>query len=612
MSISYENRKVVFRWTYWFMLFNWLLAMGIGSLYLNVTQFPDDVLSRLFLLLSFPTHFFTVSLTSFLLVMLGGFFWPKKRLVIPAAVMAGLVMSVLLLIDAGVFSLYRFHLNGMVLNLVMSGVAVEVLSLTWGTWVTFLLFVVGVLLLEIFIAKWLWRRADRLKFGGHVFCVLVVLFLTANFIHAWADYVHYAPVTRIVRMLPAFKPLTMRAHMERLGFVPLKQEAGMGQVDSGSGLLYPLEKLQFKGPAKPYNLMIIVIDSWRFDMLSPITTPNIWKFAAGSTVFEQHYSAGNATRFGIFSLLYGLYGTYWHSFLAEQRGPVLISELNKRAYEMGIFASAPLTSPEFDLTVFKDVNETLKKTTNGDQPVDRDLEITRNMVNFINKTKENQPFFGFLFYDAPHAKQFPKSFALNKPYIDNLNYLTLNKNQDPQPIINTYKNSLRFVDSSVAEVLAALQRKGKLDNTVVLITGDHGEEFNDLKLGYWGHNGNFAQYQTRTPLVLHFPGQTPHQYNHLTTHLDVVPTLMRDMFGATTAPSKYSNGTYLTDTHSRQFVLVSTWASFAMVEPKRICIVENRGSTEIVDCNYTLLNGETLNPQFSKTAIEEMGKFYKH
>ncbi|MFZ4855528.1 MAG: sulfatase-like hydrolase/transferase [Desulfuromonadaceae bacterium] len=357
--------------------------------------------------------------------------------------------------------------------------------------------------------------------------------------------------------------------------------------------------------------MIIVIDSWRFDMISAEATPNIWQFASNSTVFDQHYSSANATRFGIFSLFYGLYGTYWHSFLAEQRGPVLLAELKKRGYEMGIFASAPLSNPEFDRTVFIEANDSMKNKVEGNRPVDRDQQITKNMLNFINKTN-NQPFFGFLFYDAPHAKQFPESFAINKPYITSPNYLTLNKKTDPLPIINNYKNALRFVDSEVGEVLTTLQSKGKLKDTVVLITGDHGEEFNDLNLGYWGHNSNFAQYQTRTPLVLHVPGQLPQHFNHLTTHLDVAPTLMRNLFASTTDPSKYSNGTYLTDTRPRSFVLVSTWASFAMIETKRICIVENRGSTEVVDRNYGNLTGEALNPLYSKTALEEMSRFYKH
>jgi hypothetical protein len=345
-------------------------------------------------------------------------------------------------------------------------------------------------------------------------------------------------------------------------------------------------------------------------MLNPDVTPNIWKFAGESSVFNDHYSAGNATRFGIFSLFYGLYGTYWHNFLAEQRGPVLMSELKKRGYDLGVYASATLTSPEFDRTVFAEVRDSIELRQDGARPIDRDLQITSKMKRFFEERDVKKPFFGFLFYDTPHSKQFPKEFDIFKPSVDSVNFMTLDKKKDPLPIINNYKNSLRFVDSNVGEIIAALEKNGQLNNTIVIITGDHGEEFNDLKLGYWGHDGNFARYQTRTPLVLHIPGASKQIYKHTTTSLDVVPTLMKELFACDTDPARYSNGTYLTDSRPRSFIHVSTWDSFALVDNKRICIVENKGGTEVVDCDYRELPGEKLDPLLSREAMEGMSRFY--
>jgi membrane-anchored protein YejM (alkaline phosphatase superfamily) len=345
-------------------------------------------------------------------------------------------------------------------------------------------------------------------------------------------------------------------------------------------------------------------------MLDPDITPNIWKLAEDSRVFNQHYSASNCTRFGIFSLFYGLYGTYWHSFLAEQQGPVFVREMKKRGYEMGVFASAPLINPEFDRTVFADVRDGIELKQDGTTALERDVQITRKMVHFVEERNSNNPFFGFLFYDTPHSKQFPKNFGIYKPYIESVNYMALDRKQNPQPIINNYKNSLRFVDSSVGEVITALKNKGRLKDTAIIITGDHGEEFNDLKLGYWGHNGNFARYQTRTPLVLHIPGTAARRHEHTTSSLDVVPTLMKELFGCITEPTRFSNGTYLTDTRQRSFIHVSTWDSFALVDNRRICVIENKGGTEIVDCNYRELPGEKIDPLLSKEAMEGMSRFY--
>ena len=609
--IDFSNRKKCIRWAFWFLLFEAVLAMGIGTLYLKATNLPEDLLSRSFLAVAYPSHFISLAMLALPLIVILALLWPNRRVVTVAGVLSGCVLLVFLLIDSGVYSLYRFHLNGMVWNLVTSGVANEVLSLTWVTWVTFFAIVAVLLVVQILFARFLWRRIDRLRYAIPVCILILVMTLTTHFFHAWADFVQYVPITRTVRTLPAFKPVTLKRTMRKLGFTQVKKNRDMQVVEAGSGLLYPREELKFSNPSKPLNVLLIVIDSWRFDMLGPEVTPNIWKFAGDSQVFNQHYSASNCTRFGIFSLFYGLYGTYWHSILSEQRGPVLMGELKKRGYEMGVFASAALTNPEFDRTVFVDVRDTIELRQEGKSALDRDLQITRKMKRFIAEGDVKKPFFGFLFYDTPHSKQFPKEFAVFKPYVESVNYMALDREKDPLPIINNYKNSLRFVDSSVGEIIAALKKKGQLENTVVVITGDHGEEFNDLKLGYWGHNGNFSQYQIRTPLVLRVPGSPGRNYSHTTSSLDVVPTLMKHLFGSLTDPSLYSNGTYLTDSSERSFIHVSTWDSFALVDNKRICVVENKGGTEIVDCNYRELPGEKIDPLLSRKAMEGMSRFYK-
>ena len=68
--------------------------------------------------------------------------------------------------------------------------------------------------------------------------------------------------------------------------------------------------------------------------------------------FEHHYSTGNGTRFGIFGLMYGLPGGYWHAALAERRGPVLIDAMDDLGYQFFVYGSAPLDSPEFHRTAF--------------------------------------------------------------------------------------------------------------------------------------------------------------------------------------------------------------------------------------------------------------------
>lgn len=95
-----------------------------------------------------------------------------------------------------------------------------------------------------------------------------------------------------------------------------------------------------------------MVDSLRYDMIDPKIMPNVSEFAKDGLVFNDHYSGGINTRHGIFTLFTGLPGSYWDKSLAAKSGSALIKALQQRDYEIGLFASATLTMPEFNQTVF--------------------------------------------------------------------------------------------------------------------------------------------------------------------------------------------------------------------------------------------------------------------
>jgi len=402
----------------------------------------------------------------------------------------------------------------------------------------------------------------------------------------------------------------MKHMMVRLGFAAAQQKDGLRLGSEDSALKYPLETIKCPSKSAKMNLLLIIIDSWRFDALTPEIAPNLWRLSKDSWRFDNHFSSGNATRFGIFGLFYGLHGTYWHSILAEEKSPVLMREFEKRQYKMGVFASAALINPEFDRTVFSDIRNKIELRQTGGGSVANDRIISEKMINFIASTPKASPFFGFMFFDSPHVAGHPDETAPFQPELKEVNHLTLNNSTDPVPYVNRYKNAVYYNDMLIGQVLEQLKKSNLLDNTVIVITGDHGEEFNDLKMNYWGHVGNFARYQTQTPLVIHWPGKTPAIYTHTTSHLDIAPTLMKDMFSCETDPSKFSNGRSLLDKSPRPYVLISSWDTFSTNEPDRITVVQKSGEMDILDTAYKPIQGAKIRPEISKSAMEGMGRFY--
>ena len=376
-----------------------------------------------------------------------------------------------------------------------------------------------------------------------------------------------------------------------------------------TNLSYPLHPLNCRRVVDPPNILFILIDSWRFDAMNVQVTPRIASFAPRTVQFTDHHSGGNATRIGVFSLFYSIPGTYWRQMLNERRGPVFVDELLRQNYDVQIFRSAPLYSPEFDRTVFANVDSP-RLRSEGDGPAAWDADLTRDFLAYLDARPDAEPFFALLFYDSPHSFQMPADYPLVfQPSAQHVNYLQLNARSDDVPVRNRYRNSVHYVDSLVGQALDAVVARGLLENTIIVITGDHGQEFNDNGRNFWGHSSNFTRYQTGVPMLLYWPGAQPTVVDHLTTHFDVVPTLMREHLGCEAASDTFSVGRSLFKRGGRDPLVLSEYADFAIVHHDRIAVVREHGM-QIFGPDYSKLDA-VLDPAVTRAALEQRTRFFK-
>jgi uncharacterized protein len=215
-----------------------------------------------------------------------------------------------------------------------------------------------------------------------------------------------------------------------------------------------------------------------------------------------------------------------------------------------------------------------------------------------------------LFYDSPHSFELPVDDRLEfTPSAAHVNYFQMHSRSDPLPLRNRYRNSVRYVDSLVGEVLDKMRARGLLESSVVVVTGDHGQEFNDTGQNFWGHGSGFSRFQTGVPMLLYVPGEKGRVARHLTTHFDVVPTLLRDHFGCTSPFDGYSVGRSLFDSSDRYPLVISEYADFAIVQRDRIAVVRKHGM-EIVAPDYTKFDSP-LQGSAARLALEQNTRFYK-
>ncbi|EHY9870344.1 DUF3413 domain-containing protein [Vibrio vulnificus] len=600
----------------WFILVNALVLMLIASRYFAfLPEFPTDPLGITFILAGTWGQM-TLLAAIIGLVTIPTLFLPKPFRNGTQALIASLGVATLF-IDTIVFAQYRFHINAVVLELVMSGQIVSFPLITW------LMVIGGVALLlaaQWWTIRWLENGAPvrALKLGRKFALLTFAALLATNAIHIWAAAHAYQPVTTVKRYLPLFYPATADKFMRKQGWVDeeaLERQKALA-FKRKNDLNYPLAPLQTQPVEKPLNIMLLVVDSWRADTFNADNTPNMWKYAQSGVVFNNHIATGNATRTGIFGLFYGIPGTYWHGFLANQQSPVLIDRLQALDYQLGIFTAAQLRKPEFNQTVFTKV-ENLRIGSRGNWPSELDADLTQDWLAWYDQRDKSKPTFSFLFYDAPHGYDFPADFEPKyEPMLKEVNYLKLNNDTDPTPFFNRYKTSVRYVDSMATKVLDKLKESGDLENTVVIITGDHGQEMNDNKLNFWGHNSNFTDAQVNVPFAIFGSGvdvaKMQWSTEALTSHQDVVPTLMKHYLGVTNDVKDYSVGEdLLGDAVKRDWIISSNYSGYAVITNDNILEVSGGGQYQFMDKTNRQLKDQQPNFTYLQQALEQISRFSK-
>ncbi len=474
------------------------------------------------------------------------------------------LFQLLLVTDAGVYKIFKFHLNSMVVNLVLTPGGLDSLEQGWGMKLFYVLLAAAMLAAQ----RPLWKLSERVRAGfsrraARTAAAVLLLFVLADKgLFAWGTLYDSVYITRNAQLYPLYQPLRIRSFANKYLGVRLDSEVRGGIDKRYSGLAYPLVPLRAERPARPLNFVVLVVDSLRRDMLKPDIMPETWALGKKSAIFTDHYSGGNCTRFGIFSIFYGIYGNYWFDMLGERRPPVLMDELQAQGYDIRLYASSKLSFPEFDKTAFARVPRGgVYDDPDGADVVARDGRITKEFVSYLRSRRRGSPYFAFVFYDASHgAYGYPPELEKFRPAA-NANRLALNRD-NIGPLFNMYKNSVYYDDRLAGEILKTIADTGGMKDTVILVLGDHGEAF--LERGRYGHNQGYSPEEVRVPLVLYVPGRKPLVSSAMTSHLDIVPTLM-PLLSVKNPPSDYSSGRSLFDVSPRSFVSCASWDTAAII-----------------------------------------------
>jgi arylsulfatase A-like enzyme len=148
--------------------------------------------------------------------------------------------------------------------------------------------------------------------------------------------------------------------------------------------------------------------------------------------------------------------------------------------------------------------------------------VTGYVTNFMQREKDKK-FFLFVHYMDPHDPYF------EHPYDGKGYSRAAMPNPDPkfvEPFKHNYTQEIEYMDGWIGKVVEDLKSNGLYDNSLIVLTADHGEEF--YEHGGWWHGTTLHEEQVRIPLIIKFPGgvEAGTVRNDLARSIDITPTIL--------------------------------------------------------------------------------------
>lgn len=309
------------------------------------------------------------------------------------------------------------------------------------------------------------------------------------------------------------------------------------------------------GPArisKPKYVVFWLIDTLRADKLGfypqknangrkKVKTPNLDAVVKDGVVFDPFYVEGTESKASHASLFTGTYPllhkVYNHKAKLSTKHTTIAEAFKSAGYRTAGFVSNGYVSDKwnYDQGFQKFVNFIREgKAHNA-------IAVVKKAKPWITKNKD-KPFYLYLGTSDPHVtyrahNEFIEEYdgkgygGSYKKYLSGkeLGRLKGQKNppkaRDRKRIEALYENEIAFNDKHFGDLVAHLKAEGIYDETMIIISADHGDEF--WEHGGCGHGHNLHQELVRVPMVIRYPASFPAGRSTAGADgVDLLPTLM--------------------------------------------------------------------------------------
>jgi len=293
-------------------------------------------------------------------------------------------------------------------------------------------------------------------------------------------------------------------------------------------------------PSSTPDIYFIMVESMRADTITPEITPFLYELQRDCQQLGKTWSGSNATHLSWFSLFHSRLPIFWRSALESvpdpetYKGSIPLQILSKAGYDIQIRAVCDLGYKDFGMLNFGTGTNlaSIMEFPYPKSPLydislsEREAKHFQAVISQVSSKEEGKTF-SYIALDAPHYNYYwHRDFDVPfKDYMENVYFPINPSKEEVLSIKKRYWNSCAWIDSQIELLVNHLKEQNRYDNSIIIVTGDHGEEFQEE--GGWFHCSCLHPEQTNVPILIKWPkslGQTPTHTN--ASHTDIMPSIL--------------------------------------------------------------------------------------